>query len=44
MHHDISERDHHITVLIIAFGQLIDHDMTLGAVTTSQLIQLIFNF
>ncbi|KAI1290314.1 Chorion peroxidase [Halotydeus destructor] len=34
VHHDISERDVHVTSALIAFGQLIDHDMTLAVPTT----------
>ncbi|RWS27512.1 peroxidase-like protein [Leptotrombidium deliense] len=36
VHHDISERDIHITTLLVAWGQMIDHDMTFAATTTDE--------
>lgn len=36
IHHDISERDLHITFLLVAFGQILDHDMTLAVPTTDE--------
>ncbi|XP_015785823.1 peroxidase [Tetranychus urticae] len=36
IHQDVSERDQYITNLLMAFGQLIDHDMTFGATATNE--------
>lgn len=33
MHHDVSEHHSHINILLVFWGQMIDHDMTLAAQT-----------
>lgn len=36
LHHDVSERDIHVTFLLVAFGQILDHDMTLAMPTQDE--------
>lgn len=33
IHHDVSEKDKRIRTILVAFGQLLDHDLTLAAPT-----------
>ncbi|RWS06684.1 peroxidase-like protein, partial [Dinothrombium tinctorium] len=36
VHQDVSERDVYITTMLVAWGQMIDHDMTFAATTTDE--------
>ncbi len=37
MHHDVSEHHSHINILLVFWGQMVDHDMTLAAQTVGKL-------
>ncbi|PRD29059.1 UNVERIFIED_CONTAM: Pxd [Trichonephila clavipes] len=36
MHHDVSEHHSHINILLVFWGQMVDHDMTLAAQTVAR--------
>ena len=36
LHQDVSQPDAHITYLLVAFGQIIDHDLTFGPLTRGE--------
>lgn len=40
MHHDVSEHHSHINILLVFWGQMVDHDMTLAAQTVGKFLLL----
>lgn len=42
LHQDVSDYDHEVTYLVIAWGQMLDHDLTFAAVPKGTLLNLNF--